>query len=430
MRLRVAIPVALMIMVLCSVSAYAGLNFIPNQYGLSARGMAMGNALTAATGDSAMTFFNPATLGTLDYSRVTLGYVYGQPRFTSKRAGADSVEMDTVNDLVNLDLLLSFKNLLTGGKRGISLGLSLTLDDNGSTFIDFADHRSDSGQYLRYGNSSATIVTGLGVEVMPWLMLGAGAIIQLEAEVQMNIDTDLEGNTINESFDQVASTVITPTAGVLVPWNDWAFGAAWRAESVGQVGPIAADTLAIVGGSDLATLPLEVSFRDSFIPMQTAAGVQWNGLPELKIVFDVTWMQWSRFVDIVEENDDARDDIDFDFNDTFVPRLGAEYIWKGAHALRAGYSYEMTPIEGIGTFSPSQHLNVNGYVFLDNDKHVASVGYGYTLRAPGVIRYPIRFDLALQLQYLVPRTEETSDGVKYDSEGMLWAGGFNVTFGF
>jgi long-subunit fatty acid transport protein len=265
---------------------------------------------------------------------------------------------------------------------------------------------------------------------MPWLMLGAGAIIQMEAEVQMQIDTDLEGNSVNESFDQVADTVITPTAGVLVPWEEWAFGVTWRMASQGQIGPINADTLAIVGGSDLATLPLQVSFRDSYIPMQLAAGAQWKPLPELLVALDMTWMQWSGFEKFAEEEDDARKDVELEFTDTFVPRLGAEYVVNGVHAFRAGYSYEMTPVEGIGTYRPFEDLNVVGFVILDNDKHVGSLGYGYTLSSISALKYPVHFDLGLQMQYLTPQTEETSDGVEYTSEGVLFAGAFNVSLGF
>jgi hypothetical protein len=415
---------------LFAVPAGANMNFIPNTYGLSARGMGMGNPLTATTSDLGMTFFNPAALGALRNSQVGLGYVYAAPRFESKRAGKGEPVFDRTNQLVVADLLISLRNIFPSAARGLSLGVSLTLDDNGATFIDFADRRSDRGQFLRYGRSSATIIAGLGVEVLPILMIGAGAIIQMEAEVQMQLNTDLEGRSNGESFDQVAKTVISPTVGILVPLDGLSVGLTWRAESQGQIGPIEADTLAQVGGSDLAGLPLKISFHDSFIPMQLAAGAHYYVLRNLLLAADLTWMHWSTFVEFANKEDDARDDIAFDFDDTYVPRVGIEYTAKERHSLRAGYSYEMTPVKGIGTYRPYKDLNVVGFVILDNDKHVASLGYGYTLVAPTVLKYPARFDLGLQMQYLAPREAKTSDGVKYASEGVLLGGAFTLSLGF
>lgn len=430
MKRRVIGAIGAIVLLALAVPALGNMNFIPNTYGLSARSMGMGNSLTASRYDLGMAFYNPAALGMLDHSAAGLGYLFAQPRFDSEIDGEKMPDFDTANEIVVVDLVISLKNILTHGKRGMGLGVSLTLDDNGATFVDFRDHRSKQGQYLRYGTSSATILTGLGVEIMPWLMLGAGAIVQMEAEVQMQVNTDLEGNSNNESFDQLASTVLTPTAGVLVPWKDWTFGLTWRAESKGQIGPIDADTLAEVGGSELASLPLSISFRDSFIPMQLAGGAQYMVLDGLLLSLDLTWMQWSRFIEFSEEEDSARDDIKFDFVDTFVPRLGAEFVLFEKHALRAGYSYDMTPVKGIGTYKPYEDLNVVGFVILDNDKHVASLGYGYTLEIPKMITYPVQFDLGMQMQYLAPRTAETSDGVKYKSEGILFGGMFNVSLGF
>ena len=413
-----------------AVPALANMNFIPNTYGLSARGMGMGNPLTATTSDVAMTFFNPASLGMLQNSQAALGYTYAQPSFQSKRTGKTYPTFDRTNRLLVADLLISMRHVFPSASRGLSLGVSLTLDDNGATFINFADHRSSRGQFLRYGGSSATIIAGLGVEVLPILTLGAGAIVQMEAKVHMALSTDLEGRSNNESFDQIARTVISPTLGILLPLDVLSIGLTWRGESQGQIGPIKADTLAQVGGSDLATLPLEVSFRDSFIPMQLAGGFHYNVRDNLLVAFDLTWMQWSRFVDFARKQDDARDDIKFDFDDTVVPRAGIEYTVKERHAIRAGYSYEATPVKKIGTFRPYKNLNVVGFVILDNDKHVASLGYGYTLVAPGKIKYPMHFDLGLQGQFLAPRTARTSDGVRYTTAGTLLGGSFNWTFGF
>lgn len=419
---------AIVVLTLAS-HAVASMNFIPNNYGLSARGMGMACAMTAVTDDVGVSFFNPAALAVPKHSRVGMGYLYGAPFFEGDGPGG-KLEFDKANEVVQLGLNICMRDLFTSG-RGLGFGLNIALDENGSAFIRFTDKRSDNGQFIRYGTANGGIVAGLGLEVLPVWYLGAGALVQLHGDTALAVNTDLAGNAKNESMELNSDPYVTPIASTLIRIRPLNIGLTWRMESYGQMGPITADTLAEVGDSPLATLPLSLSYRDSFIPMQAALGVAYDIRPDLLLAFDFTWHQWSRFVKIVEDKDDARRDSRFDFRDTFIPRIGLEWEATESHALRFGYYYDMTPVDGIGTYRPYRDLpNVMGFVVLDNDKHVGSLGYGFTWLKVPMLNESIKVDLAYSFQYLVPRSMKTTDGYKFESSGMLHAGTLTFSLGF
>ncbi|MCZ7585386.1 MAG: outer membrane protein transport protein [Deltaproteobacteria bacterium] len=128
---------------------------------------------------------------------------------------------------------------------------------------------------------------------------------------------------------------------------------------------------------------------------------------------DGVWYNWGRFDERVAEDDLPREDVKIDFVDTYVPRAGIEYNLAENFPLRLGYSYQMTPMR-----TPGDRTNV----FLDNDRHVGSIGLGYTMEDPPVFALPVSLDAAYFHQYLVPDEYETADGFTYESEGNVNGG--------
>jgi hypothetical protein len=58
-------------------------------------------------------------------------------------------------------------------------------------------------------------------------------------------------------------------------------------------------------------------------------------------------------------------------------------------------------------------------MILDNDKHIAGFGLGYDWQEPPLLRRPLSFDVSYFGHFLVSREMESSDGVTYESSGML-----------
>jgi hypothetical protein len=79
---------------------------------------------------------------------------------------------------------------------------------------------------------------------------------------------------------------------------------------------------------------------------------------------------------------------------------------------RAGYAFERSPV-------PEQRGLTS---FADNDRHVVALGGGVALRGlTSILPKPIRFDVALQLHALVPRTT-TKDLSLYPGSGFSSSG--------
>jgi len=69
-------------------------------------------------------------------------------------------------------------------------------------------------------------------------------------------------------------------------------------------------------------------------------------------------------------------------------------------------------------------------VILDNDKHMASAGAGYDWQNPVLLAFPVRFDAAYFMHYLVDNEFETPDGTEYESSGIMHGGVFSMTLRF
>ena len=401
-------------------TAYAGGLFVPNAYGLSARGLGMGNALTGIDGDYSVTFFNPAALGHLKSSQVDLGYMYAQPNFSGGPKGGKMTKFDTANKSAEIGFTMNLASMFASN-HGLGLGFDIAMDDNGQAFLEFNDIRAAKGQWGRYGLSSVTMVAGLGVEILPILHIGGGTFISVKGETTMKARTDLAGHTSDEEIVMQAKPVIAPMGSIFLPFERFSVGAAYRGKSVGSFGPIAANTEATVSDSTLSVLNLKMNFKDLMVPQQVAVGFGVYPVKSLLIAVDCTWMNWKDFENEIKHGDSARAGEIFKTKDVFVPRLGLEWQTFDHFFLRLGYYFEDTPFTTPGDSTNS---------ILDNAKHAGTLGVGYDITQAKGLKYPLSVNAAYIHQYLVPRTIKTADGVEMKSDGNLDGGGITLSFRF
>ena len=77
-------------------------------------------------------------------------------------------------------------------------------------------------------------------------------------------------------------------------------------------------------------------------PESLSLGVAFNVNPELQIVADSTWTRWSRLkkLDVISQNTFPIDSTQFNWNDSFMNSIGANYALDKNNLLRTGLAYE------------------------------------------------------------------------------------------
>jgi len=352
------------------------------------------------------------------FSRITSSNL-PQPSFQGGLKGGSRDEFETANKLLSTGLMFSMDEFLKSNRK-IALGLNITLDDNGKAFVRFDDLIYDKGYYTRYGPASFVLNTGLGFEIFEWFYFGGGVLASLHSSADFYVDVDLGGRTEKEAMKLDADIQFAPIVSMFFKFNPVSFGMTYKGEINGQMLPIRTKAVNSVGGSKLVDLPMDLLFKDSFVPANLSLGVGWDITDSLFITLDASWNGWGRFDEVMRENDLAREDIDIDMTDTYVPRFGLEYQVVDSLYLRTGYSYEISPLQKPGS---------NGNYMLDNTKHIGALGVGYNLDL-GIFNYPISFDAAFFHHYLIPRDLESSDGTILESEGNLSGGTASITIRF
>jgi long-chain fatty acid transport protein len=165
--------------------------------------------------------------------------------------------------------------------------------------------------------------------------------------------------------------------GILVTPCDWlSLGFAYRSRTnVDQSGTVKLRNIApalqpLFGGSRFKT-DVETTLH---FPEDATAGVAFRPTERLTLAADVEWANWSRFskydLDFKSEVPAAGFtdvSIPLDWKDSWLYKVGGEYKFSPAYALRFGYAYVTTPVPQR-TLSPDNPIA---------DEHNFCIGFGY-----------------------------------------------------
>lgn len=395
----------------------------PDTYGMGSRGSALGSAMTAASDDWTSAYNNPAGLAGPRKIQAGAGIVVGRDQLEPFEDVVLGYENDgtPITGPVGADyedvygIVAGIAIPLT---RRLSFGISLW--SPGQRIVRIMTQDPFIPAYALYVNRAQRITYNMAIayRVTDRIRLGVGG----SALSRATFDSDIaipagEGSDENESRALIALD-ITPTF-VPVGGAEWdvgrgvTLGAAYRGETDLRVlvdqksganvivpfGPSLRfrSSVAIAGGFVIL---------DHFTPQQVALGTRWQREgAALSLYGDVTWANWARFKGpyIDPDFDDIvvpplgtvavnwRRPPPAKFRDTYVPRVGAEWRFGDAIAVRGGYSYEMTP-------APLATGDAN---LLDANTHVASTGFGVKFRDPtGYVKNPIRLDAHARVREL------------------------------
>jgi long-chain fatty acid transport protein len=413
--LRLVAAAIFVFAVLAPALVHAGADGLFEEYGVSPRDTAMGNAGAGLANDYTAAYYDPAGLGFLHGSHLSLGYrgVYPYTFIHFNPSNGHNLGQSPSTDLFLLGLSsdLKFRRIVSPRITDrLGFGMALAFSQYMKSFTLFAD--PNTPYLFRYTDRPVSLMSvymGLAVRIFSWFSFG-GSMCLAPSETYADViaHTNIYVPSFrNETHQGMATRAWTKVVPVL--------GAMFRAPAMGrddylQLGLVWRDEVYTIDGSGEVTSVTRIVFEKTgetitvpnttfalhqlsgYSPMQFTAALGWNVTPRVHLAVDGIWKRWSMWLDGDENQPNPP------FKDTFQVRLGYEQEtqinWAWIHDLivRAGYYYEPSPV-------PDMNGRMN---ILDPDKHVGSVGAGFRFADPlDIILTPIQFDLAYQLHWLV-----------------------------
>ncbi len=458
-----------------SSSLFAG--SFADTYGISAEGMARGNAMTAVVNDWSSVYYNVAGLGKTQniigepaakegemtlklrkaegegdsgkkdiypnqfalsvlatipqlklniqrYNRTTgLTPVY-YPEKTDA-AKLDPYGFIVIGGALDLNNIIKLPDFISSARLGIGMGMNWDFSLVKVNDIDPRTH-----DFLRYGREvqRATILIGAGMGFLNDAFGGGvgvnaafGGKGKLYMEAQMTGDPQIPiGQTtmdLSISPGAIAGIYLSP-GKFFSAINGLEIGASYRQETMLKIDPFDA-AAGIIGGA--VRMSLLLAIFDYYTPHTVTGGIAYTRWG-LTISADVNWDMWSKtnFSKVVKFHYLELPK----FVDTLSYKVGFKYDtpWTPL-SLMVGYSYvpsildKNTATQGsirVGTTSTKYVAGV--YNMLDNDKHMASLGLKFTVPKMWRLNGQVIITMAYQFQYLMPKSVNKT-GISYNITG-------------
>jgi long-chain fatty acid transport protein len=214
-----------------------------------------------------------------------------------------------------------------------------------------------------YGRSSKVFsfnaTPTVGYKVNDWLSVGVGLQIQY-IDVNLKRALAVTPNAPN-SILEGDNTGVGYTLGVtLTPFAGTEIGLGFRSMIHHELEGTATVAPGVV-------LPIKANVN---LPETVTFGVSQRITDQFKIMGGIEWTNWSRLrvAPVVNQlSGTALTGLPFRYDDGWFFSVGAEYQWTPQFAVRAGFAYEMSPID-------DQTRDVR---IPDNDRYWASLGATY-----------------------------------------------------
>lgn len=391
-----------------SFSASASMGNIGTSYGVMPIDVATAQALSMFNDQVSATYYNPAALTRDDRGELTSGILHAEQELRSANPNASG---DVVSKSPSQHVLIGMKtNLgsLTRFGHPIYLGFIAGVEKYGKEMLAFDSRTSDSGQFMQNGKEPLFLNVGGATPIWRGISVGVSARITLDAAANLDAVSTLGGETSRERLAVNAEPQVKTILGTTIdlgstfcPNNNcflqgWETAFTYRTKSSASTtvdsGIIVTQTIPDPG------LSLAVSTIDSFQPETFAFGAQYKG-ENWRIGGSIEQQNWSELSNEFEGDTiknqstiPAADRIQFD--DTLIPRLGAEYDINKNFSIRGGVAYEESPLK------TTRNPEIN---YLDADKIIVGMGVSATYDRTRWLAHPVRLDLGYQYQKLQER---------------------------
>jgi len=426
-------------------------------YGFGATGIAMGNAMTAVVSDWSSVYYNMGGLGKTVHlkgaavkdegdsalslkkkeegakeesaaprkaylNQLAVSYMYNMPGTSIDYKGTNTLEETDVpasshiilGVVIDLNLIYEMPKFISSARLGLGLGAN-----GDGTIVKLNDIDPRTHDYLRLGREEqkSMILVGAGFGFLNDAFgFGVGANVGFKGQgsvIMDNVDIDGDPQTPDSQAKMDLSAMPTLLAGIYFsPGQIWSavkgleLGISYRQEHYMVIDPFnaAAVTTAV-------TMQLVMAIYDYYSPDIYTFGAAYSRW-KTTFSFDIDYQLWSknRYSSTLTKNNPDLPK----FQDIMCPKLGVKHDALSWLSIMAGYIYQPS-------FIPDSAVT-GAYNFLDNDKHILSLGTKFLVPQLGGFRGPIEITLGYQYQGFVPRTVRKDDPANPDNPSYAYGG--------
>lgn len=331
--------------------------------GLGARARALGGAYVAIADDTSAGYWNPAglafTRGPLTQAELkfdSIGVTYTPP--------GGSVQGNTPRTLfipaAGTIMPLSHRKMPSLALLGyVPFGLQLGWEDDAAYRYNVT---ADEIRVLSVGGATAYRANDrVAVGIAAFANIGK---ITLDNKVPSSVYAGVPG--LPDAAFAATGHDTSPNVHV---------GALWHANSKLRVGAAYRSPIDLrIRGDAALSLPGGLVITDQWempltLPRNISLGVAWQATPELLVAGQADWVDWSSIdQQVITFSQGALPDQQTarNWRDRVQLRVGGEYTAHAPLILRAGYSYDPTPVPDT-TLDP---------LLLDLNRHIVAVGIG------------------------------------------------------
>lgn len=393
---------------------------IADTYGLSPKSMGMGNAMTAHVNDWSSVYYNISGLGRTSHlpenasrGEFFTGYLFTKPSteldIPQRYSGTTYYETNADEDLdfgsyiigaaLDLNSIYKMPWVISSSRFGLALSVG---DDLAIARVN--DIEPQAHNYLRFGKEAQQmmLISGVGLGFFDDLLgigvgikssFGGKSTILLE-DVQVGTDPQTPRQQTRMELELDVSSWV---AGLYIDFgkiveslNGLSFGFAYRQESRFELD---LKTIAVVEVGGIP-LNLNLSMLDYYQPASFSAGLSYQITDRWLVAIDVEQQTWSDY-DVSSNQSYHYNTILPELDDILIPKIGLQYRVNPKASFYLGYYYQPS-------FVPDDA--VKGEVnWLDNDKHVGSIGFSYNTGKWAGLHKPMVLHAGYQFQYLVDR---------------------------
>lgn len=415
------------VLLACNIGIFAS-GFQINEHG--ARAMAMAGAFTGVANDASTVYYNPAGLTNLKGTHFLAGVTLIAPsaKFTGPTPGTTEYEMES-------QLFTPFNFYVT---HAINDDLSVGLGVNNQYGLGTKWSSDWAGRYLAVDTEirSFYFTPAIAYKFSEIFSIGVGATIALaDVKIIRNIpqqdpvtgaqkpdaQTKMEGDGSAFGF----------TAGIYLKPSDMiSLGLSYRSESSfdfegdASTDPATLDFTHPLAGPQSIPLPNGPIKAPLTTPQNITFGIGLTPADGLIISADFQWVGWSSY----DKLEVTFEEYDLDpqtagnqnvsstprnYEDSFIVRVGAEYMLSPEFALRGGFLYDKNPVQ-------DEYVEPT---LPDADRMGLNIGFGYDISSS------VKVDFAYLL-LLFSEREITNSAFGFNGTYQNTAHLFGINFGY